>query len=69
MIEKYHCCKKELESTQSTCKKWVESCTIYEMLLEKQIKSNVKFGVGFRLNMIMTKPPQTKITLTLKWLK
>ncbi|KAJ0940057.1 hypothetical protein HanRHA438_Chr02g0068361 [Helianthus annuus] len=48
MIESYQSCKKELESTQITCEKWVESCNGYEMLLEKQIKSNVKFGVGFR---------------------
>ncbi|MFS7962100.1 hypothetical protein Hanom_Chr08g00722681 [Helianthus anomalus] len=48
MIEKYQSCKKELESTQITCKKWVKSCLGYKMLLENQIKSNVKFGVGFR---------------------
>ncbi|MFS7890442.1 hypothetical protein Hanom_Chr00s000077g01619041 [Helianthus anomalus] len=48
MIEKYHACKKELESTQITCEKWVESCKGYEVMLEKQIKSNIKFGVGFR---------------------
>ncbi|MFS7954796.1 hypothetical protein Hanom_Chr07g00634841 [Helianthus anomalus] len=48
MIEKYHNCKKELKSTQIPCEKWVELCTSYEILMEKQIKSNVKFGVGFR---------------------
>ncbi|MFS8021645.1 hypothetical protein Hanom_Chr16g01429851 [Helianthus anomalus] len=35
MIEKYHSCKKELESTQITCEKWVESCKGYELMLEK----------------------------------
>ncbi|MFS7979584.1 hypothetical protein Hanom_Chr10g00929411 [Helianthus anomalus] len=48
MVEKYQSCKKELESTQITCEKWVESCKGYELMLEKQIKSNVKFGIGFR---------------------
>ena len=50
MVEKYQVCKKELESTQITCEKWVESCKGYELMLEKQIKSNVKFGIGFRKN-------------------
>ncbi|MFS8025219.1 hypothetical protein Hanom_Chr16g01472401 [Helianthus anomalus] len=48
MKEKYQNCKRELESTQITCERWVESCNGYEMLLEKQRKSNMKFGVGFR---------------------
>ncbi|MFS7938776.1 hypothetical protein Hanom_Chr05g00443751 [Helianthus anomalus] len=48
MVEKYHSCKKELESTQITCEKWVESCKGYELMLEKHIKSNLKFGIGFR---------------------
>ena len=26
LVEKYQVCKKELESTQITCEKWVESC-------------------------------------------
>ncbi|MFS8021462.1 hypothetical protein Hanom_Chr16g01427661 [Helianthus anomalus] len=30
--------------------KWVESCKGYELMLEKQIKSYVKFGNGFRKN-------------------
>ncbi|MFS7997345.1 hypothetical protein Hanom_Chr12g01140651 [Helianthus anomalus] len=47
MAEKYQVCKKELKSTQITCEKWVESCKGYELMLEKQIKSNVKFGIGF----------------------
>ena len=47
MVEKYQVCKKELESTQITCERWVESCKGYEVMLEKQIKSNVKFGVWF----------------------
>ncbi|MFS8019863.1 hypothetical protein Hanom_Chr15g01408681 [Helianthus anomalus] len=50
MVEKYQSCKKELESTQITCEKWVESCKGYELMLEKQIKSNVKFSNGFRKN-------------------
>ncbi|MFS7918511.1 hypothetical protein Hanom_Chr03g00202041 [Helianthus anomalus] len=50
MVEKYQICKKELEPTQITCEKWVESCKGYELMLEKQIKSNVKFGIGFREN-------------------
>ncbi|MFS7977538.1 hypothetical protein Hanom_Chr10g00905131 [Helianthus anomalus] len=48
MIEIYQNCKKELEYTQITCERWVKSCHGYEMLLDKQMKSNVKFGVGFR---------------------
>ncbi|MFS7994294.1 hypothetical protein Hanom_Chr12g01104201 [Helianthus anomalus] len=48
MVEKYQSCKKELESTQIICEKWVESCKGYELMLEKQIKSNMKFGKGFR---------------------
>ena len=48
MIEKYHVCKKELESTQITCEKWVESSKGYEILLNQQIKSNIKFGLGFK---------------------
>ncbi|MFS7996496.1 hypothetical protein Hanom_Chr12g01130661 [Helianthus anomalus] len=48
MVENYQSCKKELESTQITCEKWVESYKGYEPMLEKHIKSNVKFGIGFR---------------------
>ncbi|MFS7953602.1 putative transcription factor interactor and regulator CCHC(Zn) family [Helianthus anomalus] len=48
MVEKYQVCKKKLESTQITCERWVESCKGYEVMLEKQIESNVKFGVGYR---------------------
>ncbi|MFS7913508.1 hypothetical protein Hanom_Chr02g00142611 [Helianthus anomalus] len=47
MIEKYQGCKKELESTQITCEKWVESYDGFEMLLIQHTKSNVKFGIGF----------------------
>ncbi|MFS7962855.1 hypothetical protein Hanom_Chr08g00731421 [Helianthus anomalus] len=50
MVEKYHSCNKKLESTQITCEKWVESCKGYELMLEKHIKRNVKFGTGFRKN-------------------
>ncbi|MFS7997969.1 hypothetical protein Hanom_Chr12g01148191 [Helianthus anomalus] len=50
MIENYQTCKKELESTHITCEKWVESRKCYEVMLEKQIKSIVKFGIGFRKN-------------------
>ncbi|MFS7998231.1 hypothetical protein Hanom_Chr12g01151291 [Helianthus anomalus] len=50
MVEKYQSCKKELESTQITCEKWIKSFKGYELMLEKQIKSNVKFGIGFRKN-------------------
>ncbi|MFS7999127.1 hypothetical protein Hanom_Chr12g01162361 [Helianthus anomalus] len=50
MVEKCQSCKKELESTLITCEKFVESCNGYELMLEKQIKSNVKFGIGFRKN-------------------
>ncbi|MFS8032479.1 hypothetical protein Hanom_Chr17g01558261 [Helianthus anomalus] len=57
MVEKYQVCKKVLESTEITCQKWVESCKGYELMLEKQIKSNVKFGIGFR------KHDQTKNTV------
>ena len=47
MITKYQSCKSELESTQVECEKWVESCRGFEMLLNKQTKSHVKFGFGF----------------------
>ncbi|MFS7946678.1 hypothetical protein Hanom_Chr06g00539141 [Helianthus anomalus] len=50
MVEKYQACKKQPESTQVTCEKWVEYCKGYELMLEQQIKSNVKFGIGFRKN-------------------
>ncbi|MFS7950857.1 hypothetical protein Hanom_Chr07g00588131 [Helianthus anomalus] len=36
MIEKYQGCKKELESTQINCEKWVESCVGFEMFLNKE---------------------------------
>ncbi|MFS8033754.1 hypothetical protein Hanom_Chr17g01573301 [Helianthus anomalus] len=49
-VEKYQSCKKDLESTQITYEKWVESCKGYELMLEKQIKSIVKFSIGFRKN-------------------
>ncbi|MFS7914134.1 hypothetical protein Hanom_Chr02g00149811 [Helianthus anomalus] len=48
MVEKYQNCKKELESIQITCERWVKSCNGYEVNLEKQRKNHVKFGVGFR---------------------
>ncbi|MFS7998655.1 hypothetical protein Hanom_Chr12g01156441 [Helianthus anomalus] len=48
MVEKYQRCKKELKSTQITCDKWVETCKGYELMLEKHIKGNVKFRIGFR---------------------
>ncbi|MFS7920035.1 hypothetical protein Hanom_Chr03g00219571 [Helianthus anomalus] len=48
MIENYQNCRKELESTPITCENWVESCHGYEMLLDKQIKSNVKLRVSFK---------------------
>ncbi|MFS7908899.1 putative transcription factor interactor and regulator CCHC(Zn) family [Helianthus anomalus] len=50
MVEKYQVCKKDLESTQITCEKWVESSKGYELMLEKHVKSNVKFGIGFKKN-------------------
>ncbi|MFS7920805.1 hypothetical protein Hanom_Chr03g00229071 [Helianthus anomalus] len=50
MAEKYQSCKKELESTQITCEKWVESCKGYELMWENRIKSNVKFGIRFSKN-------------------
>ncbi|MFS8000937.1 hypothetical protein Hanom_Chr13g01184431 [Helianthus anomalus] len=48
MIEKYQSCRKELESTQINCEKWVEPCVGFEMLFNKQTKSNVKFGIGYK---------------------
>ncbi|MFS7888942.1 hypothetical protein Hanom_Chr00s000002g01600911 [Helianthus anomalus] len=48
MVKNYQSCIKELESTQITCEKWLESCKGYELMLEKEIKSNVKFDIGFR---------------------
>ncbi|MFS7946866.1 hypothetical protein Hanom_Chr06g00541411 [Helianthus anomalus] len=50
MVEKYQSFKKELESTQITCEKLVESYKGYEFMLEKQIKNNMKFAIGFRKN-------------------
>ena len=48
MVKKYQVFKKELESTQITCERWVESCKGYEVMLAKQLESNVKFGIGHR---------------------
>ncbi|MFS7978344.1 hypothetical protein Hanom_Chr10g00914411 [Helianthus anomalus] len=50
MIEIDQNCKKELETTQITCERWVEFCNGYEILLEKQRNNNVKFGVSFIIN-------------------
>ncbi|MFS8025094.1 hypothetical protein Hanom_Chr16g01470901 [Helianthus anomalus] len=66
MVKKYQSCKPELESTQITCEKWVESCEGYELMLENQIKSNVKFGIGFRKNDQISK---NTAELNLAWLK
>lgn len=48
MITKYHSCKKKLESTQVECQKWVESSKGFEMIVNQQSKSHVKFGFGFQ---------------------
>ena len=45
--EKYNSCKIELENTKVNCEKWVQSCTGFQMLLNKQSASNVKFGIGY----------------------
>ena len=47
MITKYQGCKKELESTQVECQRWVESSKGFEMILNQQSKSHVKFGFGY----------------------
>src|ERR1043165_77993 len=47
MIEDLGNVRKELADTKVDCEKWVESCRGYEMLLNKQTSSNVKFGIGY----------------------
>ncbi|MFS8032516.1 hypothetical protein Hanom_Chr17g01558701 [Helianthus anomalus] len=47
MIEKYRGYKKELEFTQISYENWVESCAIFEILLNQQTKTNVKFVIEF----------------------
>ena len=47
MVDKHQNCKKELDNTQITCKKWAESSAGFELLLKQQMKSNIKFDIGF----------------------
>ncbi|KAD3067893.1 hypothetical protein E3N88_35773 [Mikania micrantha] len=44
MLVKHNDLKQTLATTQIECEKWVESCKGFEMLLNKQTASNVKFG-------------------------
>src|ERR1043165_6103752 len=39
--------RQELADTKVTCEKWVESCKGYQLLLNKQSASNVRFGIGY----------------------
>jgi len=39
--------RQELADTKVTCEKWVESCKGYQLLLNKQNASNVRFGIGY----------------------
>ncbi|KAD3337079.1 hypothetical protein E3N88_32599 [Mikania micrantha] len=43
MLVKHNDLKQTLATTQIECEKWVESCKGFEMLLNKQTASNVKF--------------------------
>ena len=45
--EKYYACKDELSQTQVSCEKWVESCKGFKMLLQKQVHSKARFGIGY----------------------
>ncbi|KAD4584957.1 hypothetical protein E3N88_22558 [Mikania micrantha] len=47
MLVKHNDLKQTLATTQVECEKWVESCKGFEMLLNKQTASNVKFGIGY----------------------
>ncbi|KAD0241433.1 hypothetical protein E3N88_44569 [Mikania micrantha] len=47
MLVKHNDLKQTLAATQVECEKWVESCKGFEMLLNKQTASNVKFGIGY----------------------
>ncbi|KAD3640040.1 hypothetical protein E3N88_29263 [Mikania micrantha] len=47
MLVKHNDLKQTLAATQVNCEKWVESCKGFEMLLNKQSASNVKFGIGY----------------------
>src|ERR1043165_915427 len=47
MIDDLGMVRKELADTKVTCEKWVESCKGYQLLLNKQSASNVRFGIGY----------------------
>src|ERR1043165_4108251 len=47
MIENLGKVRKVLADTKVDCENWVESCRGYQMLLNKQTSSNVKFGIGY----------------------
>ncbi|KAD7117276.1 hypothetical protein E3N88_04544 [Mikania micrantha] len=47
MFVKHNDLKQTLAATQVECAKWVESCKGFELLLNKQTASNVKFGIGY----------------------
>ncbi|KAD6796174.1 hypothetical protein E3N88_07070 [Mikania micrantha] len=47
MLVKHNDLKQTLAATQVECAKWVESCKGFELLLNKQTASNVKFGIGY----------------------
>ncbi|KAD7116749.1 hypothetical protein E3N88_04017 [Mikania micrantha] len=47
MLVKHNDLKQTLAATQVKCEKWVESCKGFEMLLNKQTASNVKFGIEY----------------------
>ncbi|KAD2113028.1 hypothetical protein E3N88_41811 [Mikania micrantha] len=52
--EKYSTCRDELAQTKVSCKKWVESCKGFKMLLGKQVHSKAKFGIRYN----HTSPPE-----------
>ena len=47
LVENLSKVKQELADTKVNCETWVESCKGYQMLLNKQSASNVKFGIGY----------------------
>ena len=53
MVDNLGKVRQELADTKVNCATWVESCKGYQMLLNKQSASNVKFGIGYN----HTEPP------------
>ena len=50
LVENIGKVKQELADTKVNYETWIESCKGYQMLLNKQSASNVKFGIGYNHN-------------------